>query len=150
MESAIPLLLFLGLMTGATLLILICGCLNQQEETAGDEQAAGGGLDLVEVPRFFARLEPQASPTAGPVDRELVERVVQYLHEEQILAAEFVDQPSVERLHGPAKWELVPDDSLRARVERHIRREQAQVREFISNPSVERLYGKARPLVAVG
>lgn len=153
MESALPLLLFLGCLTGFTLLILVCGYWSIEEErTRQQEEGALARGDLQGVPpAFFAT--PARAVSAGPavaIDHAVIETVERYLEDEQLLAREFVEDPSAERLHVHSRWALMPTDSVFDRVRLHLSRERELAEEFVSNPSVERLYGRAQPLVAVG
>jgi len=152
MESALPLLLFLGCLTGFTLLILVFGYRTIEEERAREEAEARASAELPQMTRSFFAAPARASgaPEAVPVDDSVVESVEKYLHDEQLLASRFVEEPSAERLHVHSQWSILPNDSMFEGVEQLLSRERELAEEFVSNPSVESLYGQAHPLVAMG
>jgi hypothetical protein len=84
---------------GGMLLALVLGAqgiearLNENEREAGKIRAEGA-----RIPRFFVVNQP-AGPRAGVVDEAFALHVRQYLEAEQLLADEFVLQPSIESLY---------------------------------------------------
>jgi len=54
--------------------------------------------DAARIPRFFVVTQP-ASPGVGRVDDTLLWKLQEYLEAEQVLAADFVLQPSIESLY---------------------------------------------------
>ena len=54
--------------------------------------------DAARIPRFFVVSQP-TSPRRGPLDEALIRQLQQYLEAEQLLADEFVLQPSIESLY---------------------------------------------------
>jgi hypothetical protein len=146
MESALPLLLFFACLIGFTLLILIFGYQNIEEERAREREESARE-ELRHASPFLApparNLSPR--PAAGEA---LVDNVEQYLQDEHACAEEFVAEPSVERLLVHSKWTLLPNDALFERVEQHLSRERKLAEEFVADPSVERLYDRRPELVA--
>ena len=143
LETALPILLFLGFLFGTTLLILICGIQSRELERSEQSEDPLAGLDLQTLPRFFGRPGEAAvpKPVAVIIDETLVHSVESFLREELALAEVFVEAPSVEGLHSkPATAE--PAISWSGRLERHFLREQEVATEFVANPSVESLYGR--------
>ena len=71
------------------------------EESA--ERTPRATLDVnavAEMPRFFAKLDQeQAPPVRTEIDDAVLTRLEGYLLSEQLLAAKFVDDPTVENLH---------------------------------------------------
>lgn len=94
--------LLLGLFTfafGGMLLMLVLGARRIEDELKERmREAREVRAEVARVPRFFVVTRP-ASPAAGRVDEVLLWQLQQYLEAEQVLADEFVLQPSVESLY---------------------------------------------------
>lgn len=84
---------------GGVLLIVLFGAqeieadLKAKEREARKVRAAGA-----HVPRFFVISQPAGSQ-AGKIDEAFASQVQHYLETEQVLADEFVSQPSMENLY---------------------------------------------------
>jgi len=143
MESALPLLLFLGCLFGCTILILVCGYKNIEEQRAQERERLSN-RDLLVPQSFFGGRGRPGSRLQVPADLgdALVEVVERYLRDEQLVVQRFIDEPSAERLHVHSQWSLLPNDSAFERVERHLSRERLLAEQFASNPTVERLHGR--------
>lgn len=146
MDSAIPLLLFLGLLMGFGVLVLACGIQSREEERAAPCADPRRKPDLLANARYFARAgnPALADPAAVVVDRAVLERVEAYVRTELALAEVYVEDPSVEKLHESTAGES--RESLLQRLEGFLSREEALVAEFVSNPSIARLYESADPV----
>ncbi|MFI5395907.1 MAG: hypothetical protein ACHQ9S_10275 [Candidatus Binatia bacterium] len=84
---------------GGMVLMLILGAQGIEARLKEGEQEAGKiRTDGARIPRFFVVNQP-VSPRIGTMDEALVWQVQQYLEAEQILADEFVLQPSIESLY---------------------------------------------------
>ena len=84
---------------GGMLLILFLGARrieDELKERAREVQKIRA--DAARIPRFFVVPQP-VSPAAGRVDEALLWQLQRYVDAEQILADEFVLQPSIESLH---------------------------------------------------
>lgn len=145
MESAVPMLLFLGALLGFGFLIMYC--LYQDKELERAEQEAGS-RPVREVPAasgFFQPIEDdgrEGSDAAGPGIRNLE----QYLRTQETLATGFVNQPSVDRLLRR------PGSEIPTRVfdciERFIRNEEQLVMLYLADPKVECLHLREAQTVA--
>jgi hypothetical protein len=141
MATALPLILFLGFLFGATLLILVCGIQSRDEERAatGEDLAT---IELAAVPRYFARpgrAAPEA-PVAVVVDESALRSLELFLREEMALAEVFVDDPTLEHLHERSPREREHRETVFRHLEGFLRGEDASVSEYVARPSVERLY----------
>ena len=94
--------LIVGLFTfafGGMLLILILGARRIEDELRERaREAREVRTETARIPRFFVVTRP-AGPAVGRVDEALLGQLQQYLDAEQVLADEFVLQPSVESLY---------------------------------------------------
>jgi hypothetical protein len=77
---------------GGVLLILLLGA--RRIENGRRERAR----EAQEIPRFFV-LTPPAGPRIEQVDEALLWQLQAYLDAEQVLADEFVQQPTIESLY---------------------------------------------------
>jgi hypothetical protein len=91
-----------GLVTflfGGLLLILIFGAQQiEADREAARREARKARLDAARIPRFFVVNQPVA-PRPAVVDEAFASHVRAYLEAEQMLADEFVLQPSIESLY---------------------------------------------------
>ena len=151
MESALPILLFLGFLFGSTLLILVCGIQNRAYEDAERSQTLGG-LDLYELPRFFgpatnARI---ANPVTLVVDEADLRSIEAFLRDEMELVELFVGDPTAERLHLEQS-EAQRHPGLFERLDGYLAEEVAAAARFVSNPSPLGLHSpRGLALQAVG
>lgn len=84
---------------GAMMLILVFGARRIDEEFNEKAQEIQKiRADAARVPRFIVVSRPP-SPRSGPLDEALLWQVQQYLEAEQLLADQFVLQPSMESLY---------------------------------------------------
>ena len=84
---------------GGMLLILFLGARRiEYELTERAREARKIRADAARIPRFFVVTQP-VSPAAGRVNEALLWQLQRYVEAEQILADEFVLQPSLESLH---------------------------------------------------
>lgn len=84
---------------GGMLLILFLGARRIEDElTERAREARKIRADAARIPRFFVVTQP-VSPAAGRVNEALLWQLQRYVEAEQILADEFVLQPSLESLH---------------------------------------------------
>ena len=84
---------------GAMMLILVFGARRIDEEFNEKAQEIQKiRADAARVPRFIVVSRP-TSPRSGPLDEALLWQVQQYLEAEQLLADQFVLQPSMESLY---------------------------------------------------
>jgi hypothetical protein len=84
---------------GGVLLILLLGARrigNGRKERAREAQEIRA--EAARIPRFFA-LTPSANPQIEQVDETLLWQLQEYLDVEQVLADEFVQQPTIESLY---------------------------------------------------
>lgn len=144
METAIPLLLFLGLLMGGGVLVLACGIKSREEEREAQRSDPRTAHDLLADARFFAvaHASALADPIAIVVERTALARVEAYLHGELALVELHMAEAGAEttREHASADESR---ESLLQRLERFLDREQTLVAEFVSDPSVARLYQSA-------
>ncbi len=116
MDSAVPMLLFLGFLFAAVLLILVLGYRSIEAERNQKAAEDSGGLDLSALSRssrFFALAgeKPAADRPAA------IEAVTDYLRLEWRYASEFGLQPSIERLYRGTRPDVEP---LVEEVERYL------------------------------
>ncbi len=84
---------------GGMLLILFLGARRIEDEFKDRAREVHKiRADAARIPRFFALTQP-AGPAVGRVDEALLWQLQQYLDAEQLLADEFVLQPSIESLY---------------------------------------------------
>ncbi|MHC5009370.1 MAG: hypothetical protein ACYTG6_00290 [Planctomycetota bacterium] len=137
MESAVPLLLFLGFLFGSTLLILILGIQSREEEKREASEAEARSFDVRTGSSFFASLEPSAAvPGRAFAASGMMRRVEDHLSKERTLAAGFVTQPSMETLFQGSAPQA---DAAVVRLEHFLQDECRQAAAFVSAPSAERL-----------
>jgi hypothetical protein len=87
---------------GGMLLILILGARRIEDELAERAREAQQiRAAAARIPGFLVLTKP-ASPRIGQVDEALLWQLQQYLEAEQMLADEFVLQPSIESLYRGA------------------------------------------------
>ena len=141
MDSAIPMLVFLGLLMVVGVLVLACGIQSREEERKARRADPRRRQDLLAGARFFAsaRADELADPVAVVVDRAQLARVEQFLCSELALAELHLADPSVQQLQEPASVRET-HESLLHRLERFLDSEQAVVSKFVWNPSVALLY----------
>ncbi len=84
---------------GGMVLIVFLGARRIEEEfDAKAAQERTLRAEAARVPRFFVITQP-AAPRVGPLDDAFLGELQQYLDAEQVLADQFVTQPSVESLY---------------------------------------------------
>ncbi len=84
---------------GGMLLIVFLGARRIEDEFAAKiREAEAIQAKAARIPRFFVVTQPPA-PRVGPLDDAFLGQLKQYLDAEQVLADEFVLQPSVENLY---------------------------------------------------
>lgn len=145
MESAVPMLLFLGGLFFFGLLILVCGYQSRQLERGEVKGNPLAARDVHGTARFFAPVQ------SGGIFDESAEKLYQrclesYLADQRPFADRFVDEPSVETLLCRSEFETPATISFR--LECFLRKEQRAVAAFLSEPSVERLLRTEPELVA--
>ena len=95
-------MLLCGLFTflfGGMLLILVLGARRIEDEFKEREREAWKLREqAARIPRFLVVTHP-TGPQVGPPDEAFVGHVQQYVEAEQVLADEFVLQPSIEALY---------------------------------------------------
>lgn len=107
MEGTLVFWLFLTFLIGAGMLALMLGYRSVEEQRACDEQRKAEELkavrDMAEAPRFFVVQPASERPSTGPVlDEGLLADLETYVRSEQLLAARFVDEPSIDTLYQQA------------------------------------------------
>jgi len=99
-----------GLVTflfGGMLLILILGARGiEAEREAARREARKARVDAARIPRFFAVSQPVQPQAIGNHDA-FAAQLEQYLKAEQMLADQFVSQPSMENLYREADSRLI-------------------------------------------
>jgi hypothetical protein len=84
---------------GGMVLMLFFGARRIEDEfTEKAREAQKIRADAARIPRFFVVTQP-AGPAVGPMDETLLWQLQQYVDAEQVLADEFVLQPSIESLY---------------------------------------------------
>ena len=84
---------------GGMLLMLFFGARRIEEEfSERQREIQKVRADAARIPRFIVVSQP-TSPRSGPLDEAILRQVQQYLDAEQLLADEFVLQPSMESLY---------------------------------------------------
>jgi hypothetical protein len=84
---------------GGLMLILVLGARRIENEIAlRAREAREDRANAARAPHFFVA-NPPASARVGQIDEALLWRVREYLEAEQVLADEFVLQPSIESLY---------------------------------------------------
>ncbi|MBI4518402.1 MAG: hypothetical protein HY699_21585 [Deltaproteobacteria bacterium] len=84
---------------GGILLAVFLGARSIEDEiTERAREAQKVRADAARIRRFFVVTQP-AAPAAGRVDEALLWQLQQYVNAEQVLADEFVLQPSMESLY---------------------------------------------------
>jgi len=90
---------------GGLLLIVLFGAQEIEAELKAKEREARKVRAVgAHVPRFF--VTQPAGDQAGKIDEAFASRVQHYLDTEQILADEFVSQPSIENLYRESATRL--------------------------------------------
>ena len=132
MESAIPILLFLGGLFALVMFALTMGILSrEQERKEAEERAARPALDRLTGPRFFAKLEPSTDTKSPPVSRgSVIDTLERYLGAERVGARRFVAEPSAASLlrNGDRRAGVVV-----GRVEQYLREE----RQIVKGPGCD-------------
>ncbi len=143
MESAVPLLLFLGFLVGGLFLILYLGyrSVEEGERAKAEVEASPARAPLVR-PLFFGALGPPSpeARTAG-ARATVVDRIEDFLRGECGAAAVFGARPTMEALYGAVRAAPAAGEMVRA-LEDHVVRERAAVRGFVACPSVEALFAQ--------
>jgi hypothetical protein len=146
METALPILLFLGFLLGSMVLILICGMQRPREDEDDAPEELLQGLDLQAMPRFFGQPKSRLlNPVMVVVDEPMVRQLEEFLQRELELAEVFVGDPSLEHLHSRLREDEAGPRILE-RVEQYLRSEQQAVADFVSHPSIESLHDRFAPL----
>jgi hypothetical protein len=84
---------------GAMVLVLFFGARRIEEEfTERARETQKIRAEAARIPRFFVVTQP-VGPQSGKMDEAFMWQVQQYLEAEQLLADEFVLQPSIESLY---------------------------------------------------
>jgi hypothetical protein len=84
---------------GGMLLMLFFGARRIEEEfNERQSEIKKVRADAARIPRFIVVSQP-TRPRSGPLDETILQQVQQYLDAEQLLADEFVLQPSMESLY---------------------------------------------------
>jgi hypothetical protein len=141
MDSAIPMLVFLGLLMVVGVLVLACGIQSREEERKARRADPRRRQDLLAGARFFAAASESelADPVAVVVDRAQLTRVEEFLRAGLALAELHVADPGVQHLQEPATVRET-HESLLHRLERFLDHEHTVVTEFVLNPSIALLY----------
>lgn len=103
MGSTLVFWLFLTFLFGAGMLVLLLGYRGIEEQRARDEQRQAEQLQAARdkaAPRFFVVQPATELPSTGPVLNDaLLASLESYVRSEQALAAQFVDEPSIDSLY---------------------------------------------------
>ena len=84
---------------GGMMLMLFFGARRIEDEfNESQREITKVRADAARIPRFIVVSQP-TSPRSGPLDDSILWQVQQYLDAEQLLADEFVLQPSMESLY---------------------------------------------------
>ena len=84
---------------GGMMLMLFFGARSIEEEfNERQREVSKVRADAARIPRFIVVGQP-TRPRSGPLDEAVLRQVQQYLDAEQLLADEFVLQPSMESLY---------------------------------------------------
>lgn len=130
------LMILMVFLLGSLLLILSFAYQSKEEERAASANAEGH-LRALDGPRFFANLGPAlAADPATTAPAVLVQQLEDHVRREQQVAAEFLHEPSLDRLF-PGVAGFV--DNVAKELERHLQHENAVVSAFMADPSVEGL-----------
>ena len=81
---------------GGLMLALLMGARRIEDELQAKAREASA--DAARIPRFFA-VAPKPTREMGRLDEAALAQLQQYVEAEQLLADEFVLQPSIERLY---------------------------------------------------
>jgi hypothetical protein len=96
---------FFALVVGGGTMLLYNGFLSTEETRSLEEaeRPARTILDVqavAEMPRFFAKVDQEPAPSTRPIfDDALLARLERHLISEQLLAADFVDNPTIDNLY---------------------------------------------------
>ena len=147
MDSALPMLLFLGFLLGFGLMVLVCSYQSREQDRT-EEPPTLQELALQSVPRFFGQANAPriANPVALVIDEAAAQRLELFLKEEMAMAEFSLGDLATEAQH-PGDEET--ERSLFERLESYLRREQEAAANFVLNPSVESLYGPSGELAPV-
>ncbi len=106
----LPLLVVLCIFAwGGMLLILCLGAQAIDAEHAKRRRESDEiGALAAGIPRFFFKIGPAPTPGATPLDDAFVSEVRKYVAAEQILAAQFVSEPSVASLYRQSDTRITP------------------------------------------
>jgi hypothetical protein len=143
MESALPMLLFLGLLFFFTLAILVSGYASREQE-----RAERGELTIAELFGATPLLAPlSASPLVSEkqVDPRLVTRIERHVRSEHAIASAFCCSPSPRILHERLSATPAPGDAWFEELRGFLARERAAVMRFLSSPSVSLLHPQPVP-----
>ena len=105
MVSTVIFMAFFALVVGGGTLLLYNGFLSTEEMRSLEEaeRPARATLDLqavAETPRFFVKLDQEKAPPRRQIfDDALLASLERHLITEQLLAADFVDNPTVDNLY---------------------------------------------------
>lgn len=143
MESALPLLLFLGLLFFFTLAVLVSGYTSREQE-----RAERGELTIAELFGVTPLLAPLSAPTPVAeerVDPWLVTRIERHVRNERAIATAFLCSPSPRVLQERLAPTPPPSEAWLEELRRFLGRERAAVVRFLSSPSVSLLHPEAIP-----
>ena len=134
---AVLLIILVTVLFSSLYLMLWFGYRNSEEERAANENAAEH-LQALDGPRFFANLGPDL--TADPATiapAALIQHFEDHVRQEREVVAEFVNEPTMERLFPDATGLA---DTMARDLEHRIRHDVAATRGFFAEPSVEMLF----------
>ena len=127
-----PMLFFLSALIISTMMVLICGWANMQEERDDASSARDEGPDR--SPFFASGTDFQAS-SVEPPRGGLESALRSYLEREQRVVAGFVSAPSLKSMYRESARPIAVED-----LEHHLERELQYAAGFVADPSVEKLY----------
>lgn len=148
MESALPMLLFLGLLFFFTLAILVSGYTGREQERA--ERGELTIAELFSATPLLAPLGPLAATGVvgeKQVDPRLVTRIERHVRSEHAIASAFCCSPSPRVLHERLSPTPAPGEAWFEELRGFLARERAAVMRFLSSPSVSLLHPGPVPAV---
>ncbi len=137
MESAIPMLIFLGGLLGFGFLIMICVQQSVDMERA-DAAAREQEQAAVATGKVALRQEEAPAPQIEAIDAPLLERLRAHVLAERRSVRSFVSAPSRHTLLTFRPSEGV--EGLLQQVQEFLRCEQRAVHDYLASPSAERLH----------
>lgn len=145
--GVVVLMIVLGFLFGGMLLALVFGYQSMEEQRAAQAATSVDARPWAsDEKRFFAHVETSAPDPLETERARLVKQLEELLSRENQLAAEFVNEPSFDRLYP--NYAAYAAAAVR-QMELHVGRESLKAAGFAASPSLEGLFTEMLPLAGL-